>query len=94
MLYFTLLVAIAFYGMLYLLWLVMEPHLGQPTIILLYLRQTFFFHPSTEVMSLLKWSIILVGAYLVLDLAISIMRQCARPRRRTARLSSQPHLPA
>jgi hypothetical protein len=98
MLYFTLLVAIAFYGMLYLLWLVMEPHLGQPTAMLLYFRQKFFFQPNAEVMAQLKWLVIIVGVYLVMDLAVSIMRrylrkQGRRPQRKTTR-SSQPTAPS
>jgi hypothetical protein len=86
MLYFTLLIAIAFYGVLYLFWMMVEPHLGQPTALLFYGRQMLIAPPDAEFIHLLKWSVIWIGVYLIVDLALSIMRRRTRARNKAARL--------
>jgi hypothetical protein len=46
MLYFALLIAVAFYGVVYFVMTVMQPHLQRPTATLMWLRDLFFIVPD------------------------------------------------
>jgi hypothetical protein len=82
MLYFALLIAIAFYGVLYFLMSVMQPHLQRPTATLLWLRDLFLVLPNPTLMSFIKQAFLYVVAYLVIDFLISSVKRFLSPRSR------------
>ncbi|HEX8235128.1 MAG TPA: hypothetical protein VF600_04165 [Abditibacteriaceae bacterium] len=85
MLYFALLIAVAFYGVVYFLMSVMQPHLQRPTATLLWLRDLFLVVPDPTLMSFIKQAFLYVVAYLVLDFVISsVKRLFSRKSRRVS----------
>ena len=84
MLYFALLIAVAFYGVVYFLMTVMQPHLQRPTATLMWLRDLFFIVPDPTFMSFVKHAFLYIAAYLVLDFFISSVKRLLSPKQRRA----------
>ena len=82
MLYIALLIAIGFYGALYLLWNAMEPHLSRPAASLAWLRSLIFQVPDAGALLLLKEVILLTALYLAADFVIASTRRALRRRAR------------
>ena len=87
MLYLTLVVAVLFYGLLYIFWTTIQPFLGQPTSTLVSWRDLFSSVPDVGILVLLKELIIMTGVYLFFDFIVSFVKSCIRLRRKTDRLS-------
>jgi hypothetical protein len=85
MLYFALLIAVAFYGVVYFLASVMQPHLQRPTATLMWLRDLFFVVPDPTLMSFVKQALLYGIAYLVLDFIISTQSDSCHPSRAAPR---------
>ncbi len=80
MLYIALLIAIGFYGALYLLWNSMEPHLSRPAASLAWLRTLIFQVPDASALLLLKEMILLTALYLAAEFVIASTRRALRRR--------------
>jgi hypothetical protein len=83
-LYFALLIAVAFYGVVYFLASVMQPHLQRPTATLMWLRDLFFVVPDPTLMSFVTQALLYGIAYLVLDFIISTAKRLMSPKPRRA----------
>jgi hypothetical protein len=83
MLFIALLIVVACYAALYLMYSVVQPLLQGPTATLMWVRDLFFTVPAPSVMALTKHAIAFMLAYLVLDLAISSVKRLlsSKPRR-------------
>jgi hypothetical protein len=84
MLYFALLIAVAFYGVLYFFMSVMQPHLQGPTAMLMWLRDLFLVVPDANLLSFGKQALLYAAAYLVIDFAISTVKRLLSPKPRHA----------
>ena len=84
MLYFALLIAVAFYGVVYFLMSVMQPHLQRPTATLMWLRDLFLVVPDPTIVSFVKQAFLYVAAYLILDFVISSVKRLLTPKPRRA----------
>lgn len=91
MLYVALLIAIGFYGALYLLWNAMEPHLSQPAAFLAWLRALIFHVPDANALLLLKEVILLTALYLAADFVVAATRR-ALTRRALRRNAQRPSM--
>jgi hypothetical protein len=74
MLIIALIFAVLFYITLYLVWIVMSPHVNPSSTVFTVLRDLLFSLPALAPLALLKWAIIIMTFYLIADTLLSSTR--------------------
>jgi hypothetical protein len=74
MLIVGLILAVFCYVTLYLMWVVLSPHVDPAVSALTIVRDMLFSLPSPAPLAILKWAIILMALYLIADTLLASLR--------------------